>query len=401
MTHGGRLPWQAALATAHPTASPAARPAPCPAVPTGGVPMKRWIVFASILVAVASGLFFTRQSKLHAEQVPQTVAVQRGGIVQEALAIGNVVPEQEISVKSKIPGIVDKVHVAVGDRVREGDPLIDIRPDPTPLEKTEGQRNLELARVTEEGAQRELDRAEEMAKRGILSDKELQDARRAHDSARLRAQLEQERLDLLKDGRAHLEGGELSNQIRSPVTGTVLTLEVHPGDPVVPLTSYQAGTVLITLADMGKLIFRGTVDEVDVGKLTIGQPAHFTVGAIPNADVRGTLRRISPKARKQDSATLFDIEAEIGEAGQNVLRAGYSANAKIAIARADSVLVVPERVVHYENGKATVRLPGKKGKPEPREIVTGLSDGLSVEVKQGLIEGDVVLEPPRSTLAKK
>lgn len=133
----------------------------------------------------------------------------------------------------------------------------------------------------------------------------------------------------------------------------------------------------------------------------MNQPVRFTVGAIPDAQVAGTLRRVSPQARKQDSATLFDIEADITPARQIVLRAGYSANAKIEIARAESVLVVPERVVKYENGKATVRVPGKGGKPEAREIETGLSDGLSVEVKSGLAESAAVLEPPRSTLVKK
>jgi HlyD family secretion protein len=363
--------------------------------------MKRWIAIASIVVVAAAALFFVRQGKLRAEQAPQTVTLKRGSVAQEALAIGNIVPEQEVSVKSKIPGIVADVHVAIGDRVRRGDPLIDIRPDPTPLERTEAQRALEMARVAEDAAKKDLDRAQGLADQGLLPQKGLDDAHKAYDSSHLQAQLEKERLDLLKEGRAQLEGSEVSNRIVSPVDGTILTLEVHPGDPVVPLTTYQAGTVLITMADMSRLIFRGTVDEVDVGKLHVGQPIHFTVGAIPNGEVTGMLSRISPKARKQDSATLFDIEATITGAGDNVLRAGYSANAKISIARAESVLVLPERVVKYADGKATVRLQGKNGRPELREITTGLSDGLTVEVKDGLAQNDAVLEPEKSALAKE
>jgi len=194
----------------------------------------------------------------------------------------------------------------------------------------------------------------------------------------------------------------VSTRIVAPATGTILTLEVHPGDPVVPLTSYQEGTVLITMADMRRLIFKGTVDEVDVGKLFPEQPVRFTVGAIPNAEVSGTLRKISPKARKQDAATLFDVEADLAPppAG-TVLRAGYSTTARIAIARAESVLVVPERVVTYAGTDATVRVPGSDGKPAERRIVAGLSDGMNVEVKEGLAAGDTVLEPEPSKLAKK
>lgn len=363
--------------------------------------MKRWIIVATVLVVAAAALFLMRQSKLHAEQAPRTVPVARGTVAQEALAVGSIVPEQEISVKSKIPGIVAKVHVAIGDRVRAGDPLIDIRPDPTPLERAEAQRQLEIARVTEEAARKELERAQDLSAKGLLSDSELEATQRDHDSARLRAKLEEERLQLLEEGRARLEGGEVSNRILSPVDGTILTCEVHPGDPVVPLTSYQAGTVLITMADMGGLLFRGTVDEVDVGKLVVGQPVRFTIGAIPDAQIDGVLVRISPKARKQDSATLFDVEAAVTKTGSRTLRAGYSANARIAIARAESVLTIPERVVKYADGKASIRLLDKSGKPLEREIETGLSDGLTVEVKNGLTEADSVLEPDRSPLEKK
>ncbi len=235
----------------------------------------------------------------------------------------------------------------------------------------------------------------------MLSDKELEQATQAEQTAKLHQELESERLELLREGRARFSGIEVSNQIDAPVSGTVLSCDIHPGDPVVPLTSYQEGTVLMTMADMSTLIFRGTVDEVDVGKLSVGQPVRFTVGAIPNAEVTGVLRRISPKARKQDATTLFDVEAAITNSGGRVLRAGYSATARIAIARADSVLVLPERVVHFDGDQATVRVPGKDGKPVERKIQTGLSDGLTIEVKQGLSQGDAVLEPEPSALEKK
>lgn len=363
--------------------------------------MKRWIVIGSVLLLAASALFVVRRNQVHAEQAPKMIGVARGTISQEALAIGSIVPDQEISVKSKIPGIVAHVHVAVGDQVRAGDPLIDIRPDPTPLERAEAQRELDIARVAETASRKDHDRAVELRGQGLVSEKELDDRKSAFESATLRAQLAEERLQLLREGKAKLGGSEVSNRIVSPVDGTVLTCEVHPGDPVVPLTSYQEGTVLITMADMGRLIFRGTVDEVDVGKLDIGQTTKFTVGALPDENVSGTLRRISPKARKQESATLFDVEADIVETGSRMLRAGYSANARIAIATAENVLTVPERVVKYKDGKTYVRVPDTQGKPLEREITTGLSDGLTIEVKDGLSEGDSVLEPEVSPLEKK
>jgi HlyD family secretion protein len=363
--------------------------------------MKRWIIVASVLCLLAATLFVTRHNQLRAEQAPKTVSVTRGTVVQEALAIGSIVPDQEISVKSKVPGIVSHVFVAVGDPVKEGEPLLDVRPDPTPLERTEAERNLQIAHVSEEGAAKEWERVRQLSERGLIAEKDVEAARQTYDTAKLRAQLEGERLQLLRDGKATLEGDEVSNRINAPATGTILSLDVHPGDPVVPLTSYQAGTALMTMADMDHLIFRGTIDEVDVGKLHLGQPVRFTVGAIPQADITGTLLRISPKARKQDAANLFDIEAEITGRDGQTLRAGYSANAKVAIAKAESVLTLPERVVKFDGGKAKVRVPGKGGKPVEKEITTGLSDGLTVEVKDGLTEKEMVLEPEKSALEKK
>ena len=364
--------------------------------------MKRWIILATVLIVVAAALFIARRSALKAEQAPKTVTVTKGTVVKEALTIGSIVPEQEISVKSKVAGIVAHTFVHVGDTVEAGDPLLDIRPDPTPLERAEAERRLQLARVKEEGAKQEMDRGEQLSSQHLLADSEMETRRRAYETARLEAQLEEERLQLIRTGKARLEGSEVSNRIVAPTAGTILTCDINPGDPVVPLTSYQEGTVLMRMADMHGLIFRGTVDEVDVGKVQVGQAVNFTVGAIPDEKIEGVLTRISPKARKENATTLFDVEAQITNPGGMPLRAGYSATARIAIARAESVLTIPERVVTFDKDrKATVRIPGPGKEPAVKDIVTGISDGLTIEVKEGLAEGDQVLEPEESPIAKK
>jgi HlyD family secretion protein len=175
---------------------------------------------------------------------------------------------------------------------------------------------------------------------------------------------------------------------------------VNPGDPVVPLTSYQAGTDLASIADMRELIFRGTVDEIDVGKLKEGLPARLKVGALPDKEVLGKLTRIAPQAIEKDNAKLFEVEIELDPGQEVVLRAGYSANADLVIREKKDILLVPERLVTFEDGgkKAFVEVPGDKPGAEPRkvEIATGLSDGLNLEVVSGLEPGTKVIErPPR------
>jgi HlyD family secretion protein len=185
--------------------------------------------------------------------------------------------------------------------------------------------------------------------------------------------------------------------IRAPAAGTILTRVVNPGDPVTPLTSYQPGTELATIAEMSDLIFKGTVDEIDVGKLKVGLPARIKVGALPTDVVTGHVSRIAPQAQQKEGATLFDVEIELDPA-KITQRAGYSANADLIIREKKDVLVLPERVVIFEDGgkKTFVELPGAKEGDEPKkkEIQLGISDGMSVEVASGLEKGNKVVERP-------
>jgi HlyD family secretion protein len=183
--------------------------------------------------------------------------------------------------------------------------------------------------------------------------------------------------------------------IRAPISGTVLELLVNEGDPVVPLTSYQAGTALTSLADMSTLVFKGTVDEIDVGKLKEGMPAHIKVGALPDSKVEGKVYLIAPKSKTAEGATLFDVEIELLPGKDVVLRAGYSANADIAVREKADVLQIPERLVTFTDGKASVEVPGPgDSEPVKKPIKVGLSDGMIVEVADGLHEKDLVVERP-------
>ena len=217
--------------------------------------------------------------------------------------------------------------------------------------------------------------------------------------ARIGLEQAKDRLALLKEGRIEKRAGAagVDSVIRASASGTVLERKVNPGDPVVPLTTFQEGTVLLTLADMSTLEFRGTVDEIDVGKMIEGMPVRIQVGALPGQTVQGILTRIAPKAREKEGATVFDVEAAVQTEGTEiVLRAGYSANADVIIQEKNDVLLVPERLVKMEEEKAFVEIPGAtlEAEPEKKEIEIGLSDGLNLEVIAGLAEGDKVVQRP-------
>ncbi len=262
------------------------------------------LVLVAIVVVVIL-IVFQGDGKTDAEYT--LINVNRGTIVDKAMAIGRIEPENEIAVKSKISGIIKQIYVEIGDKVVIGDPLLEIRPDPTPLEYAEAKRNVEIAQVALNSAKRDRDRARNLQEKKYISQKELDDAETTFEESDLRLKLARERLALIESGKTTIADRTVESVIKAPVNGTILSRDVDVGDPVVPLTSYQAGTELFSLAPMNNLVFRGTVDEIDVGKLVEGMEAEIKVGALPEAKVRGTLYKISPKARKEDNTTLFDV----------------------------------------------------------------------------------------------
>jgi len=328
------------------------------------------------------------------------VVVERGNLVEYALAVGQIEPRNEIEVKSKISGVVNKVFAEAGDYVKEGQPLLEIRPDPTPLELAEAKRNVERSEIALDNLQREMFRMEQLRARDMVSDHEYQNLQRNLRDSEINAQLNRERLELLESGRILIGETLIESVIKAPTSGYILEKMVDIGDPIVPLTSYQAGTPLMTLARMDDLLFKGTVDEIDVGKLQEGMTAEIRVGALPGAQVKGELTRISLKATTRDNSTVFPVEILITDNDGRILRAGYSANANVVIDRREDVLIIPERLVSYLEDKSTVDVPSRnENGREETEVWLGLSDAINVEVVEGLEEGDVVLEKPLRSLA--
>ena len=328
------------------------------------------------------------------DEGPTTIEVSRGSVVQKALAIGNIEPDVEISVKSQLSGVVRELFVEAGDLVSAGDRLLEVKPNPTPIELADSKRQVELREIELVNMERDLERKQELRDRDFITQEELEQAERQYERSRVQLQMARERVALMETGRVRIANRDIEGVVRSPIDGFVLETRVETGDPVVPLSAFQEGTVLITMAEMSNLIFRGTVDEIDVGKLREGMPADVKVGALPEAEVHGEVYLISLKARTEDNATVFPIEVSLTDIGEAVLRAGYSANVDIIIDRRDDVLVIPERLIRFgeDAAEVTVLLPG--GETEERVIETGLSDALSIEVVAGLEEGELVVEPP-------
>ena len=356
--------------------------------------MKKWIFRGfSLLLLLTFFYFLFACGKKKVET--KFVAASRGDIQEKALAVGTIEPEKEIKVKSTIPGIVAEVLFKVGDPVKAGAPLFKISPNPTPLEYVESRRAMELAEVTMQKLKSDWTRQLELFKGNLISRSEMDTTENLYREAEMRYRTSAERFELLEKGRIRMSNRDIDSLLRSPISGIILSQNVFQGDPIVPLTNFQPGTELCSLADMASLLFKGTVDEIDVGKIVEGMDAEIQIGALPDKKIPGRVDRIFPKAKKEGNATLFDIWIVIKDAGGATLRAGFSATASIQIQARKQVVLLPERLVLFEGGKKLVEIPdGEKTKKV--EVRTGLSDGLNIEILDGLKEGDKVVErPPR------
>ncbi len=358
----------------------------------------RLLVIAVVVAGVAGGIYAWVGSRGGDENGNVLVEAEIGSITEKALAVGQIEPRERFQIKSKISGIVKRCFVEVGDEVSAGDALFEIAPDPTPQELLNVDHRVRSSEASFQKARADYERGRELHEEGLMAKGELDALREIFELARIARQQAHDNQDLTRSGRVTGGGTEVEAIIRTTEGGTVLSRTVNVGDPVVPLTSYQPGTELANVADMGDLIFKGTVDEIDVGKITVGMPCRLKVGALPDNIVTGRLSRIAPQAQKSEGATLFDVEIELDPDQHLTLRAGYSANADIVIREKQDIVLIPERLVLFEDDQTFVEVPGEGPEAEPQKIVVelGLSDGLNVEIVSGVAEGDqVVQRPPR------
>ena len=356
---------------------------------------RRTLIILAILVPLLAAGGWAAKKKLGTkkDEGPKPVAVTRGELTDKAMAIGTIEPRVEVGVKSNLAGVVRRRYAEVGDYVKRGAPLLEISPNPTPLELIELRRSIEMREIELKNLEKELVRQTELNNQNLNSVADYELAQRRVEESTVQLSLARERLALQESGK--VDGAStVETIIRSPIDGFVLEDSIEIGDPVVALSPYQEGTVLMRMAAMKDLLFRGTVDEIDVGRLTEGMPVIIKIGALPDAQVHGKLSKIWLKARKQDQATVFPIEIVLVEVKGTTLRAGYSANAEVIIAKRDSVLLIPERLLTQRNDTSFVTVKQADGTGAERRVKTGLSDAINVEVLEGLTEGELVMEKP-------
>ncbi|AXN29979.1 efflux RND transporter periplasmic adaptor subunit [Vibrio coralliilyticus] len=366
---------------------------------------KRWLLSAASIALLGGGAYFYLQSSAQPEAFP-TLAVEKGTIEKEAVAVGKIVPAHSVSIKSQIDGIVGEIYAQVGENIKQGQPLIKVRPNPTPQALTDASTELMSSEATLESAKQKLANLESLVKQDIIPSNydDYVSARSEVKSAQAAVLQKRQNLELIQSGEASIGDARLTSTIYAPIDGTVLNRKVEVGEPIISTESSQAATEMMSLADMNSLIFKGSVSEHDAAQLTPGMPVLLTVAPYPDVQIEGVLTKVAIQSENlnspEDTSTVksFDngFEVEVGELKipQDVtLRSGFSSTAKITLKKSENVLTLPERVLQFEGDTPNVLIPDSSEQGfHQQKVKLGLSDGINVEVLEGVELGEDIID---------
>ncbi|MCS7183104.1 MAG: efflux RND transporter periplasmic adaptor subunit [Thermoanaerobaculum sp.] len=374
----------------------------------------KWVVSGVLVLAVAAGVVASRRSQPRTiEELPVAVGKAEVATVQvEVVEVGTVEPEVKVDVKSALSGKVVSLPVREGDMVKRGQLLAAIEPDVNQAQT--------LAAVRRNVAQQEIEFAD--AEKDFLAKTELYKAGlialEVHRAAETRYKAAREALEAAKEKAKIVESSGIpltTNpqqvlHIVAPMDGVVIRRPVELGEAVTGAGSFNAGTVIATVADLSKMIVKAGVSEVDIGKVHEGLPVEVTLDAFPKVKFTGKVSRIAPAARLEREVKVYDVEVVLDAQGKE-LRTGMTANVRILGERVEQVLTVPVEAVFRKDDREVVYVrktnpPGKAPKVTPgpdawktwfeeRVVTTGLASLSRVEVVSGLVAGEeVALEDP-------
>ena len=320
-------------------------------------------------------------------------------IRKTTVVTGKIEPRNEVNVKPQISGIITEILKEAGQKVEAGEVIAKVKVIPDMSSLSAAQARVRLAGINERQARTDFEREKTLFDKGLVSADEYDKIAQALRQAREESAAAQDNLEVVRDGVSKTNASASSTLIRSTVTGLILDIPVKVGNSVILANTFNDGTTIATVANMNDLIFRGNIDETEVGRLTTGMTMKITIGALQDLKFDARLEYISPKATDQNGANQFEIKAAVNlPTSSEQIRSGYSANAEIVLAEARGVLSVPESAIEFSGNDTfvyVVKGSGKEKTYERRKVTTGLSDGINIEIRSGLKKGETVRGPKK------
>tara|TARA_B100001057_G_scaffold244019_1_gene244332 strand:- start:8112 stop:9248 length:1137 start_codon:yes stop_codon:yes gene_type:complete len=302
-----------------------------------------------------------------------------------SVVTGKVIPEDEVEIKPQLNGIIEKILVEEGDTVQNGQLIAVIKVVPDERSVYGAQAQVISSKLNLENGEKQLNRAKELFAKQIISQQEFEDAELRYNSAKENLKAAENDLEIISNG--SVAGSSTANtNIRATLSGTILEIPVEVGDQVIAANNFNAGTSVAIIADLSQMIFEGKVDEAEVGNLTNGMKIIVSMAAVPNKEFDAKLKFVAPKGTEEGGAVQFKIEAELTLDDDTFVRAGYSANGALVVNSKQDIMVIPEAVLQFDRKTQIpfVEIEISDQNFERKELETGLSDGIKVEVLSGL-----------------
>lgn len=361
--------------------------------------MKKYskLIMAALIAVVFIGTFVFLYQKsqpkpvVYSEFTPKVTDISKVTVIT-----GKIEPRDEVSVKPQISGIITHLYKQAGDMVSAGEVIAKVKVIPDMGQLSSAEARVRLAGINLKQAQVDFDREESLYRQRLVSEEEYDKQKQALSQAREEMAAAQDVLEVVRDGVSKSNANASSTLIRSTISGLILDVPVKVGNTVVLSNTFNDGTTIATVANMNDLIFRGNIDETEVGRLVEGMPMKITVGALQDLRFDAVLEYVSPKAVENNGANQFEVKAAVTAVRDGKIRSGYSANAEIVLAKAEGVLSVPESAIEFSGDSTFVYVVGGTGEQKTyrrTHVVTGLSDGVNIEIKSGITTKDKVRGP--------
>ena len=339
------------------------------------------VLILGLLFAIA---YFVRTNSKSAIQYDTTTAFT-SSIQKTSVVTGTVIPEDEVEIKPQLNGIISEIMVEEGDMVNNGDLIAIIKVVPDERSVYGAQSQVNAAELNVKNAERQMQRAEELFSKQIISQQEYEDAELRFNTAKENLQAAQNDLEIIRKG--SVSGSSTANtNIRATITGTILEIPIKLGDQVIAANSFNSGSTVAIIADLNMMIFEGQVDEAEVGRLEVGQDLSVSMAAIPDKEFLAKLKFVAPKGTEAGGAVQFKIEADLTLDESTFIRAGYSANGTLVVDNRQDIMVIPEALLQFDRKTSVpyVEVETSNQNFERRDITIGLSDGIKVEILDGL-----------------
>lgn len=362
--------------------------------------MKKYVKY--ILMALVAVIFIGTFVFLYIKSQPQPevydeFTLQRMDIRKTTVVTGKIEPRNEVNVKPQISGIITEILKEAGETVQEGEVIAKVKVIPDMGSLSAAQSRLRLAEINRKQAQTDYDREKTLFDKGLVAADEYDKIAQALRQAREEVDAAQDNLEVVRDGVSKSNASASSTLIRSTITGLILDIPVKVGNSVILANTFNDGTTIATVANMNDLIFRGNIDETEVGRLSTGMTMKITIGALQDLKFDARLEYIAPKATDQNGANQFEIKAAVNlPSNATNIRSGYSANAEIVLAEAKNVLAVQESAIEFDGDDTYVYVikgEGDKQTYERRKVQTGISDGINIEIRSGVKPNERIRGP--------